>query len=309
MRRRTIGLLSAGFGAFLVAAAVTLVLVGPSIVKIPLDQNTRTVATGFDLTVFYPKDLTEHTDVNAAAIRNVIGDPTAAGAGPDVAVWNSGVVVGTEDGTLISTTTQTACLDRRTGAAVNPCPSARLDANTTIRLTGQQFGFPIGTGRQNYDVFDPATATARPARYLSDERINGVTTYRFEQQVPETVIERRSVAGNLVGGAKGATVTADVVYSAVRTLWVEPVSGTVVKTADEIDQYLRGPGSSKRGVTLLRGAFLSDDATVTQQAARADDSRNTIELVEWQAPAALGGIGAVLVTVGLILLAGRRWSS
>lgn len=305
MRRPTIALLSAGFGAFLVAAAVTLVLAGPSIVKIPLEQSSRTVATGFALTVFYPKDLTEHRGVNAGAVRNVIGDPTAAGAGPDVAVWSSGVVLGTEDGTLISTTTQTACVDRHTGAAVNPCPSARLDTDAGVRFTGQQFGFPIGTGRQDYDVYDPTARRAAPARYLSEERINGVTTYLFEQQVPQTVIGRRSVGGKLVGLAAGTTVTADVVYSASRTLWVEPVSGTVVKTADEVDQFLRGPGRSDRGATLLRGVLLSDDDTVTQQTARAADSRATIELVRWQAPSALGAVGVVLVAVGLVLLRRR----
>ncbi len=303
MWRRYAGPVLAGIGAFAVAAALTLWIAAPTFVKLPLDQEGRTVAVGEGLSVFYPGDLTLREGVSASAVRNVVGDPSADGAGPDAAVWNSGVVVADDENTLISTTEVTACLDRRTGAAVDPCPSARLNDSTSLRFSGQVFGFPLGTEQQDYDFFDTSTRAAFPARFVEETELEGTPVYLFEQEVPETVIDRRQVPGNLAGGAEGTTVTAEVVYSNTRTLWVDPTTGVIVKGSEEVDQYLRGEDGTV-GVTLLEGTLTFDDETVTNQLALAEASRGRITMLQTGLPIGALALGLLLIGGGLVLQRG-----
>lgn len=303
MWRRYAGPVLAGIGAFAVAAALTLWFAAPGIAKLPLDQKGRTVAVGEGLSVFYPGDLTLREGVSATAVRNVVGDPFAEGAGPDTAVWNSGVVVSDDDGTLISTTEATACLDRRTGAAVDPCPSARLNDSTSLRFSGQVFGFPLGTQQRDYEFFDTSTRAAFPARFVEETDLDGTPVYLFEQEVPETVIDRREVPGDLAGGAEGTTVDAELVYSNTRTLWVEPTTGVIVKGSEEVAQFFRGEDGAT-GVTLLEGTLTFDDETVANQLALAASSRGRITMLQTGLPVGAGALGLLLIGGGLALQRG-----
>jgi hypothetical protein len=314
MTRRTIGMVLVAIGAFVTAAAVTLFLAAPAVlVTLPYhpgdtDPETgeleplRTVARGEGLTVFYPGDLTQRSGVAATAVRNTVGRPDGTpGLGRETAVWSTGVVVTDEQGTLITTTEFTGCLDRRLGSAVEPCPSASLNGSTSVRPTGQLFGFPLDTQRRDYDFFDTSTRAAFPARFVEETELSGVPLYLFEQTVPETVIDRREVPADLAGSTAGGTVTAEVVYSNTRTLWVDPATGVIVKGSEQIDQSLRGPGGT-RGATLLAGTLTFDDATVAQQIGRVQESGSRIGLVN-AAPLAVGILGAVLLVAGGLLMA------
>ena len=305
MQRRRVGFGLLGIGAFVVGAAVCLWLVlVPALVVLPLDQTGSSVATGSGLTVFYPGDLTERSGVSARAGRDVIGDPGAPEATGDVAVWTATSQVTDAGGALISVAEDRVCLDRRTALAVSPCASERVNGDNRVRHEGLSYTFPFGTGQQDYPMFDISAKAAFPARFVAAEELEGLAVHRFEQTVPETVIEQREVPGQLAGGAEGATVLADRVYSNLRTVWVEPTSGVIVKGQEQQRQYLRGPDGTT-GVTLLEGTLVFDEQTVATGLERAREAQARITLIGTTLPWSLLALGGLLLVGGAALLVDR----
>jgi hypothetical protein len=302
MQRRTVGLVLLGIGAFAVAAALCVRLVlAPEIIVLPLDQTGSSVATGTGVTVFYPSDLTERSNVSVRAGRDVIGDPDAPGTGPDVAVWTATSQVTDTAGALISVTEDRVCINRHTAESVR-CVSERLNGDNRVAHNGLAYTFPFNTQQQDYDFFDTTARQAFPARFMGEEEIQGTRVYRFEQTVPETVIEQRQVPGRLVGGAEGTDLWADRVYSNMRTIWVEPTTGIIVNGQEEVRQVLRARGTGTEGVTLLEGTLAFDDATIAAGLARAADANSGINLLTLWLPIGLGVVGAAGLIVGIVLV-------
>jgi hypothetical protein len=302
MRRRMIGLVLLGLGAFCVVAALAVRLVlAPQLIVLPLGQDSSTVATG-TATVFYPGDLTQRSGVPVRAGRDVIGDPKAPGAGPDVAVWTMSLKLTDPDGSLIAVTEDRLCLDRHTAATV-ACVSERLNGDNRVRHTGLGYTFPFGVQQRDYDVYDTTAEKAFPARFSGVEQVEGTQVYKFVETVPETVTERMEVPATLVGGPQGSDVVADRVYSNTRTLWVEPTSGVIVNGQEQVLQYFRGPDGT-RGVTLLDGLLGLDQPTISAALDRAREAKDQIKLLTLIGPIVLGAVG-VLALVGGALLARR----
>lgn len=305
MQRRTIGLVLLAIGAFgLVSALSVRLILVPQLVVLPLNQEGHSVATGTGVTVFYPGDLEQREDVTVRAGRDVIGEPNAPDAGPDVAVWTNTQSVTDEAGALISVTEDRVCLNRHTAFAVQPCVSERLNGDNRVRHSGLGYTFPFGTEQRDYDFFDTNVGRPFPARFVGAEDIQGTRVYKFEQTVPPTVIEQREVPAQLAGGVAGSDVTADRVYSNVRSIWVEPTSGVIVDGQEQVRQILRGPDGAE-GVTLLEGTLRFDAETVASGLARAADASNRINLVTWVLPLVLGLVGLVALVVGALLVRGR----
>jgi DUF3068 family protein len=302
MRRRMIGLVLLGIGAFCVVAALAVRLVlAPQLIVLPLDQDGSSVATG-TATVFYPGDLTQRSGVAVRAGRDVIGDAKAPGAGPDVAVWTMSLKLTDPAGALIAVTEDRVCIDRHTAADVN-CVSERLDGDNRVRHTGLSYTFPFGVQQRDYDMFDTTAKKAFPARFSGVEQIQGTEVYKFVQTVPETVTEQMEVPATLVGGAQGSDAVADRLYSNTRTVWVEPTSGVIVNGQEQVLQYFRGPDGT-RGVTLLDGTLAFDKATVAAGLDRAREAKDQIKMLTLIGPIVLGAVG-VLALVGGALLARR----
>lgn len=301
MQRRTAGLVLLAIGAFAVVAAlaVRFVLV-PQVVVLPLDQSGSSVATGTGLTVFYPGDLEQRSGVTVRAGRDVIGDPGAPDAGEDVAVWTATAAITDSTGALVSVTEDRLCLDRRTAQARQPCASERLGGDNRVRHSGLSYTFPFGTEKRDYDLFDTGSRQAFPARYAAEEELEGTTVYRFEQDVPETVISQMDVPGQLAGGAAGTNVKADRVYSNKRIVWVEPISGAIVKGQETQHQVLRGP-DGRTGVTLIDGTIAFDEETVSTALERARDASSRITLLSTVLPLVLGIVGLLALTGGALL--------
>src|SRR4051794_18532736 len=102
MRGRAIGLGLLGLGAFaLVAALLVRVLVGPALVKLPLDRGVPPVATGSQVDYLALPAGTQVDGVDAVVKQDVIGRPYAAAAGDDIAVWEFKQVI-SHGGTAIN---------------------------------------------------------------------------------------------------------------------------------------------------------------------------------------------------------------
>jgi hypothetical protein len=306
MRRRAVGLGLLCIGALLLGAALAVQLfVVPTMVRLPLDQTGSTTVSDENASYFNQEDL-EQREGYVEANVDVQGDPLADEAGDDVAVWHAGTAITDEDGELVTPpTTLVTCLDRETAESV-ACDSAQLNEEPA-EIEGLTVTFPLGTERQDYDVWNSNVGAAFPAEYAGEEELEGLTVYRFEQAIPEQVIDQREVPSSFAGGTEAGNVTADVVFSNDRTLFVEPTSGSIVKVTENPVTQLRGPDGAT-GVTILSAELAPSDEQVQEKVASASDSRDQINLVRGTLPLVLLLVGLALVALGLFLLlrAGRR---
>ena len=158
--------------------------------------------------------------------------------------------------------------------------------------------FPIGTKKTTYPVYDSTAGKAFPARFSGVETKGGLEVYRFEQTVPETVVQSTQVPGTMAGTGTAGNVTADFVYSNSRSYWVEPTSGMIVSTEQHPKEVVRGPDGAT-GATLLAGTFTADASTVAEGVQRAKDSRFQITVAAFDpARGRWLGVGVLLVVVG-----------
>jgi hypothetical protein len=305
MRGRAIGLGLLGLGAFaLVAALMVKLFLVPALVKLPLDQTASPAAVGTDVDFFNQGELTQLNGLDATVTQRVAGDPTAEGAGDDVAVWNFGSVMKDSDGLQLDASTYRVCLDRQTAEAVD-CPSQHVNYDRDAKITGLTLTFPFGTEKKDYDVFNATTGKAFPAKFQGTEKLQGLEVYRFVQTVPETVVKTAEVPGSLAGAPEEATVQADAVYTNKRTIWVEPTSGVIVTAQEHPSVVLRGPDGTT-GATLLAGDFAGDEKTVADGVQRAEDFRSQISMVSTALPLTLVGLGLLALIGGALLVRRRR---
>ncbi|TFV45958.1 DUF3068 domain-containing protein [Blastococcus sp. TF02A-35] len=305
MRRRAVGLGLLGFGALLLGAALAVRLfLEPTMVRLPLDQSGSTTIADENASFF---DQGKLQQMRGYAEANVVvqGDPKADEASEDVAVWVSGTTITNENRMLITPPTeQTWCLDRKTAESVS-CDAAELNKES-VDIEGLTVTFPFGTEKRDYDVWNGNVGAAYPAEFVAEEELEGLTVYKFEQSIPEQVIDEREVPSAFAGGTGTGNVTADVVFSNERTLWVEPTSGLLVKVEETPSTVLRGPDGST-GVTILAAEFSPTDEAVAAKVKDAEETAGQITLVRSTVPWTLAGIGLVLVVAGLFLhLTGRR---
>ena len=137
-----------------------------------------------------------------------------------------------------------------------PCrsraPSRTTSPPTNVALPhdGLDYRFPFHTEKKTYPYFDPIAQKAFDANYEGEEDVNGLTTYRFTQNVGYDAdgklvdpikypslyandVDSNVTASAAMWGLQGdpdETVTMTRYYAAQRTFWVDPVSGTIVKT-------------------------------------------------------------------------------
>ncbi|MCZ2860378.1 DUF3068 domain-containing protein [Blastococcus sp. VKM Ac-2987] len=301
MRGRAVSLSLIGLGAFLLAAAVAVRLVlAPDLVKLPLDQTAEPTAVASDLSWFSLADMEQVEGGTGTVAQRVQGDPADEAAGDDVAVWHVGTVISDSEGNQVNIGEYTACLDRKTAEGLSDCNTANIDGDYAAEPQGLTVTFPFGTEKRDYDVFNPTTGETFPARYVGEEELGGLTVYRFEQQIPETVVRTERVPGALAGSPDEASVEADFVYSNTRTLWVEPDSGVVVTAEEQPDTVVTGPDGT-RGVTWFAADVAATDETIAAGVERAEDTRSQIMWVEVYGPIALAVLGLVLLIAGAVL--------
>ena len=297
--RRTSGLVLVGLGAFFVTAALMLrFFVLPSLLVTPIDQFAESFARGTG-TVFNPAVLEEETGVPLVAHRTLRGD--VAASSKDVGVWDQSLLLEREaTGELVNAYTDRVAWDRKTGEAVNCCGEA-VDGEP-VKHVGLSYKFPFNTEKTTYQFFDVTARKAFPMKYQASEELQGLTVYRFEQVVPPQQIGESDVPGSLVGSEE-ATVTAPRWYDNVRTVWVEPLSGVIVKGAEQQHQVFRDEAGAD-AVTLIEVTLTFDERTQRQQADLAKDARSQAALVGTWIPLALLVLGLVLIGLAVPRLRG-----
>ncbi|WP_324273090.1 DUF3068 domain-containing protein [Blastococcus brunescens] len=302
MRGRAIGLVLLGLGAFLLTGALAVrLLLEPALVKLPLDQKASPTAQGTEVDFFSIGDQEQLEGLEADVRQQVQGDPDSKAASDEVAVWNFGSTITSTDGTLLNAGTYRVCLDRREAVAVE-CDVDHIDYDDDAPVEGLTLTFPFGTEQQDYDVFNSTTRQAWPATFEGEEELGGLDVYRFQVSIPDTVVRELEVPAAFAGADGEDTVTAEVVYSNERTIWVEPTSGVIVTSQETPNTVLRGPEGTT-GATILAGTFAGSEQTIADGVERAEDIRGQITLVKTTLPLTMALVGLLLLVVGAVLLA------
>jgi hypothetical protein len=273
----------------------------PRLRKAPLDQESAPVAVGTG-TYFNrsPEKLREIQGAQLKNVRTVKGDPKAGTE--EVAVWDSFTsTVDLADRGVITATQERIALDRVTGQSVNCCGENPRHQGLTLK-------FPFDTKKQTYQFWDGPASRALPAVFTREETIQGVKVYRFEQRIDRMTLGSQEIPGSLAGDPSVPTVQTNIVYSNVKTIWVEPTTGIIVKGQQDVSQVLESMGG-EQVLTLLDAVLTYDDATVDANAADAADSARQLRLLSIILPVGAVVLGLVLLVVGLTLLRapeGRR---
>jgi hypothetical protein len=299
--RRVIGLVLIGLGvAALVAAPLLKWYAAPRLLKAPLDQFSETVSEASDVTYLDIAALEVKTGREFVATRTVRGDVAAGDA--DRAVYDVFVKIidpekaGEGEEQLVSANTDRVAFDRSTSEAINCCDE-NLNGEPT-KHEGIEYKFPFGTEKKTYQYFDTSIAAATDMEFVQESELEGLTVYEFEQDIEPTKIAELDVPGDLVGRDE-ASLTVDRYYSNVRRVWVEPVTGIIVKGAESQLSTLRDGDEDLLTITEVDLEF--NEATVKAQAAVAEENLGSARFVQTTGPLGLGVLGLVLVGAGILL--------
>lgn len=251
------------------------------LVVTPLDQSTETVATGQGR--WLDGDTGREQSGDLVARRRVIADVPASSE--DVAVWNVGVVLETgTGGNLVRASQDRVALDRRTGEAVNCCNESV--GGDTVRHSGISYKFPFGTEKRDYSFWDVNSRKSYPAKYVTEEEVQGLTTYKFVQQVPGQQLVQNDVP---------------FWYEATRTVWIEPRTGVIVKGSEQNSATFRDDAGQVRS-TIVQFDVTFDDATQRSQADLARDGIGKIRMISLWLPLAALLLGLLLLAAAVLLL-------
>jgi Porin PorA len=328
-----------GLGAALLIAALLLstYTIG-KIAKIPLDIDTTLISDGTG-TAFDPASL---NGAKFVVDRNVpmamqeqitVESPSNA----DYVTLQVGNTLRRtdkqQDTGLLLAIVDTVAVNRSTALAVssesNPGgavqkPRAIEDeeppTNIALPHDGLTYRFPFDTEKKTYPVFDPIAQKAYDANYDGEEDVNGLTTYRFSQNVgydsdgklvepvkyaslyeddADSQVTARAGLWGLPGNPD-ESITMTRYYAAQRTFWVDPVSGTIVKKEEHgYHYYAREP--LKPEVTFVDYKVTSNEETIESQVASAQDERDRLALWGRILPITFTAMGLVTLVGGALL--------
>jgi hypothetical protein len=334
--RRVFGLILLGLGVFAVAIAVLLpYYVYPKLAKVPLDQSSTSVLEGTAERVLAVKNSTPEVRTNAhlVATAKVQANFERAEmkAGTDVAVWVLAVqVVDDADDTVVSASKRQVCFDRQNaeGSEVEkgqtdgkcqyestfvsvPDESVKVDAGKELPdkpefapQPGLQFKFPFATEKKEYQVYQDSVRKAVPARFVGEDQVSGVDVYKFEQNVDDTQIDTRTVPGSLVDSPE-QSLEMQLYYRGKVTMWVEPVTGVIVRQTQYQHQELRKPGVAN-GTVVFDGELAYNDATTKSLIDQVNENKSKLDLIATTGPLWLGIGGGVMILIGAFLLVRSR---
>ncbi len=238
-----------------------------------------------------------------------------------------------KDSGLMLAIVDTVTINRRTAMAVSDDshpggyvqkPRGIGDENPPtampLRHEGLAYRFPFNTERKTYPYFDPIAQKPFDANYDGQEDVNGLSTYRFTQEVgvnKEGKLVAPITYPSLYGGNEDGKITTSAAmwgvpgepneqitmtryYTAKRTFWVDPVSGTIVKETEQAHHYY-ARDALKPEVTLVDYKLTSTQETVESQVNSARDERDRVALWSRVLPITFTAIGLIALLGGGVL--------
>lgn len=331
-----------GLGAALLTAALLLsTYTTGKIEKIPLtiDQNLVSTGTGAaldpgslsagpggrfivdrDVPLVSQQAMTVETPANAEVVTLQVGTTVRRNDKQK----DDGLLLAMVDTVTLNRSTAEAVSDKdRPGGSLQKPQSIEDDkppTNIALPHEGLTYRFPFRTEKRSYPFFDPIAQKPFDANYDGEDDVNGLTTYRFTQNVgydaDGKLVEPIRYAslydkdedGNVTAraelwGLEGdpfEPVTMTRFYAAQRTFWVDPVTGTIVKGQERANHYYaRDP--LRPELTVVDYAVTSTEQTVESQVAAARAERDRVALWSRILPISLAAAGLVALIGGALL--------
>jgi hypothetical protein len=340
LRLAALGIIGLG-SALLIAALLLSTYTAGKIRKIPLDIDQTLVASGTG-TALDPASLSAGQGGKFIIDKNVPlvsqqAMTVEAPANAEVVTFQVGTTVRRsdkqKDNGLLLAMVDTVTLNRGTAEAVSdddrPGGSVQKPrtieddkppTNIALPHEGLSYRFPFNTEKQSYPYFDPIAQKAFDANYDGEDDVNGLTTYRFKQNVGydadgklvapirySSLYDKNEdgevTARNELWGFEGdpyEPVTMTRFYAAQRTFWVDPVTGTIVKAEEHANHYYaRDPLKPEAAVADY--TVTSTEQTVESQVAAARAERDRVALWSRILPISLGAAGLVSLVGGVLL--------
>ena len=328
-----------GLGAALLIAALLLWTYTTSrITKIPLDLDATLISEGngtaLDPASMNSQKLVVNHNIPLVSQQQI---DVESPANADVVTLQVGTSVRRtdkqKDTGLLLALVDTVTLNRKTAMAVSDDthpggavqkPRGFHDENppTNIALPhdGLSYRFPFHTEKRTYLYFDPIAQKAFDANYSGEEDVNGLTTYRFTQDVgydadgklAEPIKYPSLYAGDEdskvtasaamwgVGGDPDEKITMTRYYAAQRTFWVDPESGTIVKEDEHANHYFaRDP--LKPELTVADYKVSSNEETIEAQVNAARGERDRLALWSRVLPISFTASGVIALIGGVLL--------
>ena len=328
-----------GLGAALLTAAVLLTTyTAGKIQKIPLNIDKTLVSSGSgtaldpaslqatrfvidkNIPLVSQQAVTVETPANAQVVTFQIGTTVRR---TDKQLDNGLLLAMVDTVTLNRHTAEAVSDDERPGGSVQKPRTMEDDkpsTNIALPHEGLAFRFPFDTEKKSYPFFDPIAQKPFDANYDGEDDVNGLTTYRFTQNVgydadgklvepikyaslydknEDGEVTARAELWGLPGDPY-EPVTMTRFYAAQRTFWVDPVTGTVVKAEEHANHYYaRDP--LRPEMALADYKVTSTEQTVESQVASARDERDRLALWSRVLPISLAATGLVAL-IGAALL-------
>jgi len=292
-----------GVGAFLIVAALLAKFYAyPTLAVAPQDPNSETVLTADDATVFDTATLSE-VDTSLTSVVKTVGDQEAAeDDGGDTRVYTSATSTRDADGNIRSRSVARVAFDAHTGEAINCCGEYEESVEgerEEVEHDGLVIKFPFNTQKQSYDFWDSSLGETVEIDYQGTEEVGGLKTCKFQQTIEPTEVSTLEVPASVVGADGDGNVTAQRMYSNVRTLWVEPETGAVIDREEQQLSTLRYDGEDQ--VTVTEANLSYSDETVQTGIDDYGSKATLLGAARTWVPLVLGIIGLVLVVAGVLL--------
>lgn len=304
--RRVVWSVLTGLGVFFIALALlSRFFIPAQSLKFPLNQFTKTILRASNASYFSPKFVTEESGVTVQATTTTKGDVAAAKSigSSKVAVWQTYTAV--EDLTHrlpidIPAQGNSLAFDRKTGVLVpwsgNSVDGKHVDIGG---ITAQGSLFPLGTKKQDYQVYDTKLLKPVTFHYKGTATTDGVATYVFVADVPSQQVGTESLPGSLVG-MSASEVTLPEFYGVQETYYVDPVTGVPLAVNQNVQQTLKDDTGTTR-LVLLSADLKTTPASIADAVKTDNGGRTKINVLNVIVPIAGGVLGIILLVVGLVL--------
>lgn len=302
--RRTVAVVLVAFGVFFLAVAPMMrTWLSSSLMKTPLDYYSETVLKADGATYFNIEDVELVEDAALEARSTIRAD--VASSTDETVVWDQFTWVrDAETDFGITSSSRRAGHDRVTGEVVDCCDAMVNDES--VAQSGQAWKFPFFTEQRDYDFYETTAREVVPMEFQGTEEVGGVETYKFVQEVEDEVIGERTLPRSVAGMEGGGDVTGDEVFSITRTYWIEPVTGSPLKIGEDQNRVVVVDGEEV--LTLFDAELVSDDESVQNAAAKSEQGRTVLPLLQTTLPVVclVAGVGFIGVAVVLFVTGRRR---
>lgn len=329
--RRVIGAIALAVGVLLLAVgALSRPVLYERLAKVSLDQtnvvdtkdpskSTASVSQGENMSalrVWGSEADGQHYDkltgVTLRSTRQIVGIPGALT--PDeldggIAIWQTGVTSEAVGVGALTYSDEIVTFDRVTGLATGSSRDQRSAGDlekpgkmVDVVHKGLFFKFPFAVEKKTYPWWDGDLGDAAEMKFVREESLFGTDTYVFQQVTPTAERSTREVPAGVFDRPGSAMVPAKVFYGNIRTLWIEPNTGVIIKGQEQVDKYLQSEFGT---VATTKGTIGYTDDTVRKNAETWGSKGRLLGFIHgpllW-----VGVVGGLLLIVLGAWLIGRR---